>query len=1144
MTTKHAPPAALLLLLFLCACTSKQDKAVLSTAANANDPETLVEARDPLLRLVPASESGVVFQNVIEESLQNNMLTNPNIYNGGGVAVADVNNDNLPDLYFLASTGKCMLYLNEGNFKFKDITDRAGLACPDGFKTSVTVVDINADGWLDFYVCRSGHHLAPEQRADRLYVNNRDLTFTEQAAAYGLADKSLSTGANFFDYDLDGDLDLFLLTTGTNGAYSNQIESVKDPATGKLRPVLTPKTEYDTDRLYRNDGGRFVDVTKKAGLYNVGFGLSATVSDFNGDGYPDLYVGNDFIEPDQLYLNNGNGTFTDRLAESMEHTTQHTMGVDIADFDNDARVDLVALDMLPYSNRRLKLTTNTNSQSRQKTLREYGYFEPVVRNVLQRNNGPVKLPNGQTGVSFSDIACLAGVYNTDWSWSCLFADLDNDGHKDLTISNGYRRDITNADFINFTFPEIGKRTREKPFATVQEMFEFIPEYKVRNFVFRNKADWTFEEMSGKWMTNPPAWSNGTVYADLDADGDLDWIVNNVEEPPFIYDNRASGRPNSHFLQLELTGGETNPFAVGATAVLWAGGEQQYLELTPTRGIFSSVEHLLHFGLGSRTQVDSLIVRWPNGQTTRLQNLPADQRLALKQGDATAGKQAALFSGLSSNLAWQLAAGTGLDFRHTENVFDDFDFVFLQPWHLSELGPVLASADVDADGLDDVFIGNAFDSPGALYRQLPDGRFQAISGETWKPDAIYEDQGAVFFDFENDGDHDLFVVSGGQETRNELAWQSRLYLNDGRGKFTKAADAVPNLKHTGMRVAAHDYDDDGDQDLFIGGRVTSLGYPQTPRSGVLRNDGAKFTDVTEQVGGDFRQCGMVADLVWANVDADPAAEMIVVGEWMPVTVFEVVDGVLKNKGAGLGFEKSDGLWNRLAAADVDGDGDQDLVTGNFGLNSSLRASADEPLRCLAKDFDGNGSIDPLLACYDGGRLVPFRQKDAIIKQIPSLKKKFVYAKDYSQAAMTDLYPQDVLESAQNLYAYTLATTWWENQGGKFVAHVLPAAAQTSPVLGIAVEDFNGDGRADLFLVGNKYGVEVEIGRADAGTGCLLVNNGSGQFTWVPNIQTGLWARKQARDVAVLRGANGQKTVVVANNNDRVEVYRSASAQEDQ
>lgn len=1103
-----------------------------SSGSDSVPGEESLTAADPLLRLLDPGTTGIDFSNYIEETFEMNITTHINTSNGGGVAIADINNDDLPDIYFISSSAENKLYLNKGNMQFEDITESAGVSSPEGFEIAVTVVDINTDGYLDFYVCRAGP-IENEERRNKLFVNNGDLTFTERAAEYGLDDFSASVGANFFDFDEDGDLDLYLLNYPVDFSYTSKID-VKPTSDGSsVEPNLDPKGPWDSDRFYRNDGpptgdgkGGFKDVSKEAGIWNFAYGLSVSVEDFNGDGYADVYVGNDFIQPDFLYINNGDGTFTDRLEDYFKHTTQHTMGTELADFDNDGLFDLYAVDMMGKNNYRSKTVLSSNSQSKYTTLINYGYFEPVVRNVLQRNNG-----NG----TFSDIGCMANVFKTDWSWSGLMADLDNDGYKDLTVTNGYRREVTNVDFIDFTFADIkNKGPIKNQYEDVNDFLELIPEYKLRNHVYKNNGDWTFEDKSGEWMTVNASWSNGAANADLDGDGDLDYLVNNIDETAFIYENLAIQKNTGNYLQVKLKGSKENPFGIGAWVRIYYNDNQQYQMMNPTRGIFSSVEHLLHFGLGGINTIDKLIVRWPDGKSQTLEKVNANQKLTLQYTDAK--EITAPQSAFAKTIFQDITRITGLDFVHEENPYIDFETYFLLPWKLSDLGPLMATADIDGDGLTDVYVGNAFDKPGGLYRQTRDGRFQLINKEQWESDALFEDHGALFFDADGDNDPDLFVVSGGHEATDPKAWTCRFYLNTGNGSFANATGALPQLNTIGLRAVAHDFDNDGDNDLFLGGRVAAGKYPAIPTSYVLRNDRNRFVDVTETVAPEFSEIGMITDMAWVNIDAEPDLELIIIGEWMPITAFKIRNGKIeKMDPAPLGLDKSNGFWNKLTIADLDEDGDMDLVTGNLGLNSRFEASEATPMQCYASDFDNNGSMDPVLTYYEDGNIYPLVQKDVLIKQMPPLKKKFVYAKDYAKATISDVFSKDQLKNALIHNAYILETCWWENKDGKFVKHILPPQVQVSPVFGILVYDFTGNGHPDILLAGNKHGVEVETGRIDSGIGTLLEGDGKGNFSWVNNTKTGFWATREVRDLAMVKGPDGSIRVIVSNNDSPAQVY---------
>ena len=1092
--------------------------------------EPTLTAKNPRLQLLSADETGIDFENSIVETEQHNVIRYANQYNGSGLAIADINNDNLPDIYFVSTSGKNKLYLNQGNLKFKDITDSAGVGSEGGFKTAITAADVNADGWLDLYVCYAG--LDKEgTRTSKLFINNHDLTFTEKAASFGLADKSPVTGINFFDYDLDGDLDCYLLNHPTDMAKFNLLRRKYAPDGKTLLPDISPRDLYDSDNFYRNDGGKFKEVSKQIGVQNLGFGLSAVVSDLDFDGWPDVYVANDYIQPDNFFLNNRKGGFSNEIEKHFKHCSMFSMGADLSDFDNDGRVDLFLMDMMPNKNYRQKSVIANLPLSTYLNIKQYGYFEVVTRNSLQRNNG-----NG----TFSDIASLAGVFKTDWSWSGLLADLDNDGFKDLYVCNGYRREVTHRDYFDFLQPEALKKKAQSPNNDWQDLMDFIqeiPAYKVRNFVYQNKGDWKFEDKSGDWMTIPASWSNGGAWADLDLDGDLDLVVNNLEDPAFVYKNMTRETNSGNFLQAKLKGNPGNPFAVGASVLIEYQGQKQYAELYPTRGFFSSAEHLIHFGLGKLDKVDKLTVRWPDGKTQSFSNVPVNQRLQLSWTDAS-GYTPHLC--LPENQAPALFTETpsAVSFAHKENRFNDFEHWPMRLWMESELGPLVATADVNMDGLDDFFVGNSSGSPSAIFIQNANGTFTASAQETFQKDAAYEDLGAVFFDADGDKDPDLLVTAGGSDVTKPSDAQVRLYINTGNGKFAKA-NFSPPLTDIAGSAAAFDYDGDGDEDLFVGGRLASASnWPMIPRSIVLQNDGSgRFREVTKQVAGEFESCGMVTDMVWTDLTGDGQPELVVVGEWMPVTIFEVKNKKLENVTARFGLNQTNGLWNTVSVADLDKDGDMDLVTGNMGLNTRFTASVDAPLLCYAKDFDRNETIDPVMAFPEDGIYYPLIQQPIMVKQMPSLKKKFLYASDYAKAPLNEIFSQKDLDSAYTTRCNELRTCWWENQGGKFVLHELPRQAQTAPVFGIVCADFNNDGFMDLLLAGNKSGFEPDSGACDAGVGTLLLGDGKGNFAWLDNMASGFWAMREVRDLSLLRGAGGTKLVVVANNNSGLQLYKN-------
>lgn len=1107
----------LLVFAFLMAC--QPDPA---TEASSQGTEAIPAPADALFQLVSAEESGINFANRISENHQLNIITNSYMYNGGGVAVLDVNNDGLFDLYFVSSQEDNKLYLNKGGLKFEDITDRAGVAAKGGFKSGVTVVDINGDGYHDLYVCRTGLE-ADGNRRNLLYLNKGDQTFEEVAASYGLDDISASNHANFFDYDLDGDLDMYLMNHPVDFKTVNNI--ALELVDGEQVRKTGPRTPYDTDRFYRNDGnGSFTDVTEVAGITNRAFGLSATVYDFNEDGYPDIFIGNDYIDPDFLYLNTGKGGFVESAASFFRHTSNHTMGVDIADLNNDSKPDLVALDMIAEDNRRQKTLMTTMVLQRYNTLVKYGYGHQCMRNILQLNMGDGK---------FSEIGTLSGISNTDWSWSVLLADYDNDGLKDVYITNGYRRDVSNLDYLSYTVDSLNRTggiTKER-FPDFNQFLNLIPSERLQNYVYRNTGDLKFEKASQPWGIVQKSFSNGAAYVDLDNDGDLELVVNNIADPAFVYKNTAVEKGKRNFLQVAFDGPTNNPMGVGAKARLVMGETIQFQELTPVRGFFSSVQPILHFGLGTQNKVDRLEIIWPDNKVQVLENIPGGQRLTVKYQDA---KSEPAPPPLNANTLLKANENKGLAFRHQENEFEDFDRERLLPHRLSRLGPALASADVNGDGRQDLFVGGAAGQEGRLYVQNANGTFSPLQIPAFKEDQAQEDVEALFFDAEGDGDMDLYVVSGGNAAPlNSALYQDRLYLNQ-NGQFTKASDALPRITASGGAVAAHDFDGDGDLDLFVGGRVSPGAYPSAPESYVLQNNGGKFQDITQQVAPDLKQLGMITDMEWADLNGDGQAELVVVGEWLPVSVFSVNAGNLQNATGQFGLNNTEGWWNEIEIADIDADGDLDILAGNLGQNSRLQASPEAPLQLYAKDFDRNGSLDPILTYFNAGKEYPLARREQLLVQLPGIKKKFVFFEPYSTATLTDVFPSNQLEGANKYKAVEFRSGQFVNNGNQFSFQPFPINAQFAPVNAILVYDLNQDGKVDLLLAGNNFQADVETGRYDAGNGTVLLGEGQGKWSYLPNTASGFWATGEVRNLALLPLANGEQLLVVGNNDAALEV----------
>ena len=1080
-------------------------------------------------QLLQPGQTGIQFSNTITESFQENILNYSYLYNGGGVAIIDVNNDGLQDLYFTATQESNRLYLNKGNWQFEDITQQAGVGAIGGKKTGVTVVDVNEDGYFDLYVCRSGSKPSPE-RANLLYVNNGNLTFTEAAAEYGLEDLSASNHANFFDYDLDGDLDVYVLNHPVDFGNVNKI-SVKNLPGGGSEVNTEPTNEWDSDKFYRNDGnGRFTDISKQAGIHNRAWGLSATVSDFNRDGYLDILVGNDYIVPDYLYINNQNGTFSIQTDQYFRHQSNHTMGVDIADFNNDGLVDVVALDMIAEDNQRQKELMTTMMLDRYTNLVNYGYGHQLMRNVLQLNTGR----SGKDGEVFSEIGVMSGIWNTDWSWSPLLADFDNDGLKDLYITNGYRRDVSNLDYLTDTSPNLapGGRIDFNKTPTIQDYLKHVPSIPLENYIFKNTDGLNFRKVNQEWGMTQPSFSNGSAYADLDNDGDLDLLVNNIASDILVYRNQTVEMNSGNWLQIELRGTAKNPTGIGTKVRITSDGQTQYQEMTHNRGFLSASQPLFHFGLGQKKSIEKIELQWPDKTIQILENVPSNQKLVLDVKNAQKGN----WEEPTVQQLFNKVKNIGLDFIHQEDDFEDFNRERLLPHRFSNLGPSIAVGDVNGDGLEDVFIGGAKDQSGALFLQNQKSQFQKSSNQGWESDAAFEDMGTAFLDADNDGDLDLFVASGGSTYEaGSTNYQDRLYLNDGKGKFTRSKSNLPNGTASASAVSAFDFDKDGDEDILVGGLVTPGLYPTAPATCFLVNEKGNFTDYCGQIATELQQLGMINDLIWADLDGDGTEEIIAAGEWLPISVFKNNNGKFTNVTASYGLENSNGWWNCLHAADLDADGDLDLIGGNLGMNSRLRASKDEPLKLFAKDFDKNGSLDPVLAYFNNGKLYPLPLRDMMIKQMPFLKKKFVFYKDYGVATIEDVFSQNELDGAMQFAAKTFASSWFENDNGKLIQHPLPTEAQFSPVNEVEVDDLNQDGLMDILLVGNSSSPDVETGRYDAGNGTLLIGQGNGKFTFMPNRESGFWATKEARDLAKVKLANGKTLIIVANNNDVLDTY---------
>jgi hypothetical protein len=1077
-----------------------------------------------LFTRLPSAYTGLRFVNRIEETRDLNVFTYRNYYNGGGVAAGDLSGDGRPDLVLTANVDGPRVYLNRGAFRFRDVTSESRLEGKGFWATGVTLADVNGDGRLDVYVCYAGD-VDGARRGNELFVNTGTgadsvPVFEERAKEYGIDDRGYSTHAVFFDYDRDGDLDLYLLNN-----------SFRPVSSFGLRNIRHVRDSLGGHKLFRNEGGRFSDVSERAGIYGseIAFGLGVGVSDVNRDGWPDIYVANDFFERDYLYINQRDGTFAESLEQVMPSISYFSMGLDIADVNNDGWPDVYTTDMLPEDEYRFKSMFAFEGWDVYQAKLRNDYHHQLSRNMLQLNNA-----NG----TFSDIGWLSGTARTDWSWSALIADFDEDGQKDIFVTNGIAKDLTSQDYIAFLANDETMRAATKGRRVdFMGLIEAMSETKLPNYAFRNRGDLTFENRSAAWGLDTPSFSNGAAYVDLDGDGALDLVVNNIDDEAFVYRNNARALGDNHWLQLRLEGEGANRFAIGAKVTLRRGDTLFFQELVPSRGFQSSVDPVLTFGTGPVAMLHEVLVEWPDGRATRLRDVATNQRLTVRQSEATDGapapkRPAPRFADVTSAL--------GVDVVHRENDFVDFDRERLIPKLLSTEGPFLAVGDVNADGLDDAYVGGAKDQPGRLLVQRSDGRFASSNEPLFARDAICEDLGAVFFDANGDGALDLYVVSGGNEySDGSGALQDRLYVNDGRGGFRKAADALPMEFNSGSRVAAADFDRDGDVDLFVGGRVVLGRYGLTPTSMLLANDGrGRFRDVAAEVAPGLAGVGMATDAVWRDVDGDRRPDLVVVGEWMPVTIFRNTASGRFERMDVAGLRESEGWWNRIVAADVDDDGDTDFIVGNLGLNSRLRATPAEPMTMYVKDFDNNGFVEQIVGVYNGGKSYPLALRDDLIKTLPYLKTRYLNYRDYATQTVSQLFPPADLAGATLRQARTFATSLVRNDGnGAFTLVPLPREAQLAPVYGIDVSDVDGDGKRDLLLAGNFDGVKPEIGRMAASEGLWLRGDGRGSFSAVRPAESGFFVPGQARDIQRIRTRAGE-IYAVTRNNDGMLLFRAA------
>ncbi len=1103
---------------------------------------------DTLFTAISSNHSGIHFNNSITDNDSFNVLDVENIYNGGGVGIGDFNNDGRQDIYFSGNTVPCKLYLNKGDFEFKDVTESAGVTGENRFCRGVSVVDINNDGLLDIYVCAT---LSKDvsKRENLLYINtgidaNGNPHFANKAREYGLADTAHATMAAFFDYDNDGDLDMYLLI--------NEIK--KDQYPNLFRPILVNSENPNTDKLFRNDWNEalnhavYTDVSREAGITIEGYGHGVNICDINNDGWKDIFVTNDFLANNILYINNQHGHFTDKVRSYFKHTSANAMGQDVVDINNDGLADVIELDMNPQDNYRKKMMMTPNNYQVYMNMEYYGYQNQYVHNTIQLNQGPRMLQNDSVGIpAFSDIGFLSGIAETDWSWTPLVTDFDNNGYRDIIITNGFPKDVTDHDFIVF-------RTKAYSVAGKKDILAQVPEVKIANYAYSNNGNLQFTDVSKQWGITVTSFSNGAAYGDLDNDGDLDFVVNNINDEAFVYRNteRQQKKDSSHYIQVQFAGTPLNRNGLGAIATIYYDhNKKQVWENTAYRGYLSSNQNIAHFGLGTVQMVDSLVIKWPSGRQQLLKNVKADQLLTVNISNATDSftHTAEVFA--TKSLFKEVTTAVNIHFTHDEKDFVDFNIQKLLPHKLSEYGPALAAGDIDGNGLDDLICGGAFNKSAQLFLQQPNNQFiqKPMLPAAIADSKTSEDTGLLLFDADGDGDLDLYIASGSYENApGSPAYQDRFYVNDGKGNYRYDSLALPGNLTSKFCVRAVDYDKDGDLDLFVAGRVDPWNYPKPVSSFIFRNDSKnghiQFTDVTPAVAKELLHIGLVCDAVFSDFDNDGWPDLVLAGEWMPINFFKNEKGIFRNMTAQSGIADQTGWWNSIAPGDFDNDGDIDYIVGNLGLNSQYRASNQYPVAVYAKDFDNNGSYDAFPAQFFATsqqdqtmKLYPAQTREDVVKQMIGLRSKFQNYKFYASATIEELFSKDQLKDAQIVKANNLTSAFLKNDGhGKFTLSPLPAEAQFSVLNGMVTDDFDGDNNLDVLISGNDYGTEVSVGRYDALNGLLLKGNGNGGFTPQSILQSGIFIPGNGKALVKLRNKNGDYLVAAGQNRGPLKIFQ--------
>lgn len=1080
---------------------------------------------------IDANDSGILFNNKIIETDSFNILTSEYIFNGGGVAVGDFNNDGKPDLFFSGNQVSNKLYLNQGDFKFKDVSKESGIEALNKWNTGIALADINNDGLLDIYVC-SAMLEGEEAKSNLLFINqglneNQIPQFKEMAKEYGIQEPGNSMGAAFFDYDKDGLLDLYVL---------NNVDIHVLPA--NYREKITDGSALSNDRLYKNNGdGTFTDVTLEAGITIEGYGLGLGISDLNYDGWPDIYVSNDYLTNDILYINNQDGTFTNRIKEKMKHQSKFSMGNDISDYNNDGFLDIITLDMLGETNQRLKTTLANHKYTPYILNEKFGYEYQYTRNMLQKGNG--------NEVPYSEIGLMAGVDKTDWSWSPLFADMDNDGYKDILITNGFPRDITDLDFGEFKF-NVSRYLRPS------QILDSIPNIKIPNYAYKNNNNDTFENVSEAWGLGIASFSNGAAFADLDNDGDLDYIVNNINDEAFIFKNNSEQQKENknHYLTIDLNGPKNKSLKAGTKVVLrFDDGSIQYQEHHTYRGYMSSVEDIIHFGLGTKNQVKSMEVLWPDNTYQKLENVKSDQRITIAYSDGSPisfedlkfpfvpKKTKPIFNEISKSI--------GVAYVHQEQDIVDYNVQRILPHKLTQNGPCLAKGDLNGDGLEDFIVGSSSGFSPQLFFQDANGNFTQRPLFDAKEDMVYEEEGIAFFDLENDGDLDMYLVSGSNEfSLEDSFYNDRLLINDGKGNFTLAMDKMPEVKASGSVVTATDFDNDGFTDLFVGGRTPFAQYPTSDRSFLLKNENGVLTDVTDSIAPALRTIGMVTDAVWADIDADGNDDLVLTGELMAITIFKNNRSNFQ-KLENTGVDDLVGWWESLVKTDFDNDGDIDFIVGNLGANNIYQPTSERPVTLIAKDFDNNGTIDPVMfAFYKDSfenpvyKSFPVNFWGDLYGQSPIFRAKYNSFKAYAKATIDDIFKEEELIGSTTWIANYDKSIVLENLGnGKFNYSALPSQAQIAPINGMIALDYDADQNQDILMVGNDFGNEIFIGRMDAFNGGLFKNDGQGNYTFVPTVESGFLVPGDAKSILMVKSNLDNKPYyIVSQNRDSILVFQ--------